>query len=387
MTKVLHLFDKYLNSTMNWAAGLLQEATAVKHQIASPWIVRNEYHYAEFEYHYSVLQSHYGSRIRSEFEGGLWEKIARSIENRSGWWLSRARNYDFDLIHAHFGPVGCQAIDIARASKKPLIVSFYGYDYQKALIVRPELRAKYTEMFEVAQVCIALGPETSKMLQALGCPAAKIEIVPLALHTRSIPFEANKQRAMPLRLLQVASFSEKKGIPDTIEAFARALGQVPDMHLTLVGEIVEQGIYAKVLAMIEQDGLTNRVDVKGFMRNEKIKQLLPRFDVFIHPSHQSAQGDTEGLPVAILEALASGMPVISTYHADIPSAVQHGINGTLCAPRQIDALSEAIVYYATMPDPAFEAMRKAARQTITDHFDLPIVARRLEQVYARLGKN
>jgi colanic acid/amylovoran biosynthesis glycosyltransferase len=381
--RVQHLYDKYLNTTMNWSANLLlATSTEVEHHIAAPWIVRNEYYHKQFQFHFGALQRGLAPEIDSEWTGGLTERFIRAAETKTGWWLRRLERSDVDIIHAHFGPVGVLALPLVRKTGKPLIVSFYGYDYEKALIVRPALRAAYREMFAVATKCIALGPETSRMLVAAGCPAEKIHIVPLSVPIAEIAFVPNKPRNKAnYRLLQVSSFTEKKGIPDTITAFAAAHRVHPHLRLTLIGEIVEKAVHEQVMALIVSFQLSEAVTVLGFLPNHTTRLQMQEHDAFIHPSHRSSTGDTEGLPVAILEALASGLPVISTNHADIPSAVIHEQNGLLTQSHDVEALTSAILRFVDMPDMEFETYRVAARQQIKEQFEIGVAARKLMEVY------
>ncbi len=382
--RVLHLFDKYLNTTMNWAAELMLHTPDVEQHIAAPWIVKNAYYHPGFHYHFGGWQKVFGHIPDSEWEGGWREKLVRGLESKSGWWLKNLEKLDFDVMHAHFGTLGVKALPLVQKSGKSLVVSFYGYDYEKALHVQPALRAGYERMFKQASTCIALGPATSELLQKAGCPASKISMIPLAVNTHEITFISNKARGTPMQFVQVSSFTEKKGQMDTVVAFHQALRAGLKAELTLIGETVEPHIELAVREYINREGLQGPIRVEGFTENRIIRKRLQDFDVFIHPSHKSAKGDTEGLPVAILEALASGLPVISTYHADIPSAVQQGSNGYLTEPRDTTALTSAILRIAQLPAEQFEQMRLAARQSIIHQFEIRKVAADLRECYGRL---
>ena len=382
MIKVLHLFDKYLNSTMNWAAALLHHTEGIEHHVAAPWIVQNEFFHPEFHYHYGALQSLYGKKVQSEWDGGKWERIARGIEHKSGWWLNRLKNLDIDIIHAHFGPVGCQALPLAKKMGKPLVVSFYGYDYEKTLIVHPNMIPIYKAMFEAATMCIALGPNTAQMLMQYGCADEKIHFLPPAVFTNEIKFVPNKQRSQTLQIAQVSSFTEKKGIKDTLIAFAKAVELRPKMYLTLIGETIDSTYHTEVLDLIQKLQLQTKVAILGFKQNAEVRKKLQSFDIFIHPSHRSKSGDNEGLPVSILEALATGLPVISTNHADIPSAVRNQKNGFLRQPRDIDGLCSALLKIADLDDLEFEHLRLSARRTIELDFDIPKRAMELGDIYS-----
>jgi glycosyltransferase involved in cell wall biosynthesis len=175
----------------------------------------------------------------------------------------------------------------------------------------------------------------------------------------------------------VASFVEKKGHVDLIRAFAEVCKHDPECTLRLVGSGPLEGA---VRALVQALGLDARVSFAGFVPHGAA--LLAEYreaSVYVHPSRTAADGDQEGLPTTVLEAMAVGLPVVSTTHAGIPCAVSAD-SGLLVAEGDIDALGQALLH--VLGDRCLrESMGAAGRSRILADFDLAVQTHRLECLY------
>ncbi len=241
-----------------------------------------------------------------------------------------------DLVHAHFGDHGYRA----RLMPGPLVVSFYGYDY--GLARDPWWARAYREVFARAALVIAEAPNAAIALQALGCPHDKVRIHPLGVDLAGLTFRPRFPKRT-VEVLFVGRFEEKKGLADALEGLARA---GPGFHLTVIGDGP-----AGPLLKARAAGLRLDVAWQGFQPHAAVRKALDEADLLIAPSRTAANGDTEGgLPVVVIEALASGLPVLATYHADLPWAVQDGRSGRLVPERTPAALAEALKDLAARPE-------------------------------------
>ncbi|MCU1486745.1 MAG: colanic acid biosynthesis glycosyltransferase WcaL [Actinomycetia bacterium] len=237
------------------------------------------------------------------------------------------------------------------------VVCHFGWNARNAALVRPALGTsalvavlhgadlsswagadgpgRFAPVFEQADLLLPVserwrrqlidwgGPESRTLVQRIGIDLA-------AVHPAARPVGA------ALRLLSVARLVEKKGIESAVRAVA-ALGC--EVRYDIVGD---GPLRPRLEALVAELGLEDRVHLLGAQPPRAVRQLLARADVFLAPSVTAGDGDQEGIPVAIMEAMAAGLPVVSTHHSGIPELVEHGVTGLLVAERDVDGLAGAL---------------------------------------------
>jgi colanic acid/amylovoran biosynthesis glycosyltransferase len=258
-----------------------------------------------------------------------------------------------------------------------VIVSFHGADAQIDLH-KPAYLQRTREMLSRARLLLVRSESLRSNLVVLGADPAKVRI-----HRTGVPLAAIQfmQRSAPTngkwRCLQACRLIEKKGLATTLRAFAEFADSQPLARLTIAGEGPQLGAL-QVLA--DQLRIGDRVTFTGFVSQEKLRSLFAEAHLFLHPSELGMDGNQEGVPNSMLEAMASGLPVLGTNHGGIPEAVEHGVSGLLTSERDARALVESMRKLAA--DPAlFSAMSAAARQRVESEFDLDAQARVLEALY------
>lgn len=379
--KVIHLFDKYLNTTMNWAYQLIKHTPDVQPYIAAPTIVKNKFYDTSFQYlrHFLLKKT-----LQNEWQEGkiwqYWSKIA--FHTYYPFWITKQiKKQQITIAHAHFGQVGVRYMHAIQRAKIPLIVSFYGNDYGRIPHDRPKYLTYYRQMFEIATFLVAEGENGAKLLEGLGCPKHKIKIIHLGIEPNKIKFFHRAKRPNALKLVQAATFTEKKGMLYTIRAFAKALEKCPNMTLTLVGEKWVKSYWQQCEDEIVALGISSKVSVLDFISTD-FHQFLAAFDVFIHPSCYAANMECEGgAPIVLLDAQAVGLPIISTLHCDIPSEVIHQKTGLLSAEKATDDLAKSISYFYEMNNDHYQSYAHAARQHVMEHYDIHNNASALKQLY------
>ncbi len=383
--KVAHLFDKYLNTTMNWAYRLIKHTPDVVPYIAAPMIVENRFFDTDFHYIQEPIQKIFNLK-NPDNEWNI-SKI------RYYWYALALRTFypyyvksvivkeEIEVLHAHFAHVGVAFMNIASQLKVPLIVSFYGTDYERLPFEQPQYKKLYQKMFERATFLICEGENGIKLLEKLGCPKAKIRLVKLGIDSGTITFFTKKKEPQQLRLIQAATFTETKGFVDTIQAFAEALAFCPNMHLTLVGEKWDMDYSKEVLQLIDRLQLNEKITVLDFIENN-FHAFLREFDVFIHPSCYSKVMECEGgAPIVLLDAQAVGLPVISTLHCDIPSEVLHQKTGLLTPEKDFLALAESIKIFYHMDNTEYQIFSRQGRQHVENEYDSVKNSERLREIY------
>jgi colanic acid/amylovoran biosynthesis glycosyltransferase len=381
--RVVHLFDRYLNSTMNWAWQLIRHTPGAEVWIAAPLILDNHFREPGWQYLESPWQ---GAAPRSEWQLPLWQRWqGRWLRPLYLRWLARElRRVQPEVLHAHFAQVGVWALPVARQLGCPLVVSFYGYDYEQLPLRKPAYARAYQQLFAEAALLLTEGPHGARVLEGMGCPASKIRVQPLGLDLTGMTAVPRRKPANTLRLVQAASFTAKKGQLDTLEAFRRALPQCPGMTLTLVGEPLDKQLVAEVDARIAAlpEGRAQRLD---FVPSGQFHEWLAQFDVFIHPSRYAPDRDCEGgAPVVLLDAQRMGLPVLSTTHCDIPQVVAQARSGLLSAEGEPQALAQGIRRFYAMPEAEYLRFSTEALALVHTRFDVRKLGEQLGGVYRGL---
>jgi len=382
---VLHLFDLYLPHTMNWAWRLMRATPGVEQWVAAPWMLDNEYHSPEFRFFTRPLQRLTGWLPTNEWESEWFSASLIRAEKRwpsyRKWLFRQLKNNPPDVLHAHFAPVGCHYLDMAQRLDIPLITSFYGFDYERLPFEKPAYRARYRQLFKGSAAITTTGDFTPELLINQGCPSKKITPIPLSVSPAEFPFLDRNKISGQLRLIQIATITEKKGHMDTLTAFKIALKNCPDMHLTLAGERQDKNLFQQIRNFVRTNDLERNISLLNFLPHGELPRFLGQFDAFIHPSRKATNRDCEGAPVVLLEAQATGLPVISTKHSDIPQQVLHGQTGFLASERDPAGLAAYIERFYNMGSEEYHQMSIAAHRHVEQHFDLKINAPKLQKLY------
>jgi colanic acid/amylovoran biosynthesis glycosyltransferase len=281
-----------------------------------------------------------------------------------------------DVLHAHFGP-NAQRFLFARAqADAPLVVSFHGHD----LGADPRIHGAgmYERLWQVADVVTHNCAHARAALEQLGCPAGKVRLLRMPVDVASFPFRARELRAgEPLRLVSVGRLVEKKGHATTLRALARRRAELTPFRLDVIGG----GPLEQDLATLARGlGLEGVVTLHGALEGAAVRRLLDEAHVFVLASHTASSGDGEGAPVALAEALACGLPVVSTLHGGIPEVVLDGHSGLLAREADVDALGLALVRMAD-EHARWPELGAAGRAHVEATFDVGVCTQQLLAIY------
>jgi colanic acid/amylovoran biosynthesis glycosyltransferase len=254
------------------------------------------------------------------------------------------------LIHAHFGPSGYDCLRVKSVFGLPVVTSFYGYDLQALLKERPEWDRKYKRLFASGDLFLVEGNHMKRCLMNLGCPEDKIMVQHLGIDLERVAYQPRKIGLDGrVAILIASSFREKKGIPYALEAIGRFRMAHPGIQckITIIGDSSgtesEELQKQSTLQTIQKYRLEDTVRLLGYQTHDVFIEELFEHHIFMAPSVHASDGDTEGgAPVSIIEASASGMPVISTLHCDIPEVILDGESGYLVPERDVDGLRKLL---------------------------------------------
>lgn len=217
----------------------------------------------------------------------------------------------------------------------------------------------------------------------LGCPPEKASLHRLGVEVDTIRFQTRSwNRNEPYRVLIAGSFREKKGIPYALEALGRLRHETP-LEVTVIGDAGSAAEKSRILEIIARQGLTDCVKLLGFQPHRVFFEESYRHHLFLSPSVTAASGDTEGgAPVSLIEMVATGIPVVSSFHCDIPEVVLHGQTGWLAPERDVDGLVAAIRQWLANPD-RWDSMVRAGREHVERNYASTTQAELLSGLYRK----
>ncbi len=284
---------------------------------------------------------------------------------------------DAKVLHVYFGHIGVHLLPLLEISPVPVIVSFHGADAQVDMD-KPKHRAAMQRMLELAKLLLVRSESLAERLVALGAAREKIRIQRTGIPLREITFT---QRVAPKNgawhCLQASRLIAKKGLSTSLRAFAEFAARYPKATLTLAGGgPLLNDLWSLVLKL----GLQKRVKFTGFLSQQKLRLQYANAHLFLHPSEMGEDGDQEGVPNSMLEAMACGLPIIATNHGGIPEAVEHGVSGLLVPERDHLALAGEMLALTSKPE-RYTAMSVAAAQRVEKEFNLKVTVAALEGFY------
>ncbi len=302
--------------------------------------------------------------------------------------LDRLRALRPKLVHAQFGPDGLRALPLARKLGIPLITTFRGYDIQldKAALLRSgsvswmQYALGMRRLAREGALFLAVSDALRSRALVRGFPDDR-----MLTHVDGIDLARFQPVAQPGRertILHVGRLVEKKGTRLLIRAFARVAASFPDARLIIAGDgPLRAGLEQEAAAL----GLDGRVRFLSHTPPDEVAELMRQAWLLAVPSITARNGDAEGLPTVVVEAAASGLPVVGSIHAGIPEAIDDGVTGLLVPEGALEPLADALL--RLLADPGMrQAFGVAARRLAEERFDARRQAERLETLYDRLTR-
>jgi len=281
-----------------------------------------------------------------------------------------AAQHRIGFILAEFGWVGTDLHEVARALGIPMFCYFRGADASRDLH-DPRYRARLARMFESIDGIVTVSTALRDNLAGYGLTHRRSLVIPSGVDTQRF-VAATKE---PDLVLSVGRLVPKKAPLTTIDAFAVAARSHKGLRLEIIGEgELEAACRSRVAAL----GLAGRVQLLGRRSHEFVASRMSVASIYMQHSVTAADGNTEGTPTAIQEAMAAGAAIVSTRHAGIPEVVVDGHTGLLVDEHDMDAYAAGLLRLAT--DHAFRLrLAAAARRFAQSELEVTRLHLRLEQ--------
>lgn len=314
-----------------------------------------------------------------KWSGPLWDKSSTAIDV-----LFAEKLRGFDVIIAHFGNNGLR---VARAMKKrkinvPLVTIFHGNDVGVPL--HDGTLWRYRPVFERGGLQLTVNEVFRKALIGEGASPDRVLVHHMGVRTDEIEYAWHAREKDTLKVISVCRLTEKKGIEYALRALT-ALSKTHagiGWHYTIIGSGELMDALQRLAAEL---GIADRVIFAGARPHDEVKRLLREADLFLLPSITASDGDVEGIPVALMEAMAAGLTVVSTRHSGIPELIEDGKTGFLAPEKDIEELAGKLAWIAQNPAEC-ERISLAARKKVEADFNAETLADNLAQILTRLAE-
>jgi glycosyltransferase involved in cell wall biosynthesis len=282
----------------------------------------------------------------------------------------KLRGLGIDVALAEYGMTGVEVLGACLAARIPLVVHFHGFDASSKPVIQRYLSG-YRRMFAAASAVVAVSAPMRAQLIAWGAPEERTHLnsygVDEARFVGAAPADA------PALFVAVGRFVEKKAPQLTLRAFGQVLRVDPSARLIMAGE---GPLLDPTRRLAAELGLQESVEFPGAQHPEQISALMQRARAFVQHSVTAPDGDSEGTPVAIIEAQMSGLPVVSTRHAGIPDVVIDGETGFLVNEGDVAGMGRMMARLASQPALAARLGESARRRALAGY----TLSRHLEQL-------
>jgi colanic acid/amylovoran biosynthesis glycosyltransferase len=299
-----------------------------------------------------------------------WRKVRRRITGNRFWkpevdlaYAVAFRRCGARAVLAEYGPTGVQVLEACRVLGLPLIVHFHGYDASHEAVLK-ENADGYRRMFEQAAALVVVSAPMKEQLLSMGAPGNKLHVNVYGVDCRAFT-ATDPGRNLPT-FLAAGRFVEKKGPHLTLLAFAEAYRRIPAIRLRMLGDGPLRPICEHMARALELDGA---ITFLGSQTHDVVGEEMRMARAFLQHSIRASDGDCEGTPVAILEAQASGLPVVATRHAGIPEVVLEGRTGFLVDEGDVKTMGEGIERLAEEP-PLASTLGTAGRSRVLERFTM-----------------
>jgi colanic acid/amylovoran biosynthesis glycosyltransferase len=338
--------------------------------------------YAEFNKEIDSLDL---SKGQSSFERILYAG-PKILSGRQVQWCENflSRN-DLNIAHFHYGTDCGVFYPLVKTLKIPSLVSFYGYDISSFPKYALGYGTNYLKnrVFSNVNVVLAMSPDMKNDLIKAGCPEEKIIVHYYGTDGKKFYHKHDYSEKERVDIFTISNLCAKKGHIFQFKAIKKLIDSgISNFHFRIAGSgELEQ----ELKKYVKENELSQYIIFLGPLKygSTEMLQEFKNADIFLHPSVTAPNGDKEGIPGTIIEAMSSGLPVISTLHAGIPYVIENNKTGILVEEWDIDTLAMALKRLIESRDER-EKLGMAAQSYSLNNLDLHAKEKELEEIYDSL---
>ncbi|MEO0796086.1 MAG: glycosyltransferase [Verrucomicrobiota bacterium] len=288
------------------------------------------------------------------------------------------RKNQIEVVLAEYGTTASFITPICRKLGIPLVAHFHGIDASHYKVLN-DFKEGYRALFDYASTIVAVSNAMKENLVAEGCAAEKIICNPCSPADHFFEISPNYESNT---ILAVGRQTAKKAPYLTLDAFRLAVERRPELRLCLIGD----GELSEVSEnLVKAWGLQDKVDLVGAAEPAQIQAKMRESFLFVQHSIRAKNGDSEGMPVAVMEASAAGLPVVSTKHAGIPEVIQNDMNGFVVEPGDTQSMAKHIVQLADDRG-LCQKLGQEGRRLVAENFSMEKHIQRLDEALCSAAK-
>ena len=296
------------------------------------------------------------------------------------WAAALCKEAPFDVVHCHFGPIGqtvAQLRDLGAIDGR-LVTVFHGVDASAQLRASPGC---YRFLFGAGDLFLPVSREWRRRLVESGCDPRRIAVHRMGVDTSGLRYRPRScEPGRTLRVLTVGRLIEKKGIEHGLRAIAQLARAGFDVAYDIAGDGPLRPSLERLAAHF---GIGQLVRFHGWLDRTAVVALMRDADILLAPSVTARDGDQEGIPVTLMEAMAAGLPVVATRHSGIPELIEDGRSGLLVPERNSAAVASALIRLLHAPGES-EYLARNARERVCEEFDSTKLVAELERRFVSL---
>ncbi len=280
-----------------------------------------------------------------------------------------------DVFIAHFGPAGVTAAKLRELGvlRGKIATIFHGIDISSREVLS-HYTPEYQQLFRRGDLMLPISDLWAGRLKSMGCPPEKIAVSRMGVDMTRFTHRSVKAPGDAAGDDFRRAPDRKKGLHVAIEACRQLKAQGVAFRYRILGI----GPWERRLrTLIEQYQLEDVIEMPGFKPSHEVKAMLDDADVFLLPSITGTDGDMEGIPVALMEAMAVGIPVVSTVHSGIPELVEAGKSGWLVPENDAQALAARLAEFSRIDHDTLESVITRAREKVAQDFNQQAINRQL----------
>ncbi|MBF0225208.1 MAG: glycosyltransferase [Desulfobacterales bacterium] len=311
------------------------------------------------------------------------ESSIKNIVNLINDSSSFLNSMEYDIIHAHFGLNGLCArnlIDAGIISGK-LVATFHGYDITR--YVKQKGVNAYNSLFESDTLLLPVSNHWKQKLIQLGAREENIVVHRMGVDINRFNIKKYFRKNAHINIISIARLVEKKGIAYGI----KAINELLKLNSNLLYHIVGDGpLMGSLVNIVKSFGIEKFVKFHGWKSQDEIVEMLSIVDIMIAPSITAKDGDQEGIPLALMEAMACAIPVVSTQHSGISELIDDGVSGFLVKERDFQCIAEKLSLLINDQEKAKKMGREARKKIEYDH-DIDKQNSRIISIYKEFIKS
>ena len=290
--------------------------------------------------------------------------------------VSFLRAERFDVLHCQFGNHGPGIERLVRLGglDVALVTSFRGADLTRSLERDP---SAYVDLLRGGDLFLPVSDAFRQRLIEAGAAPERVVVHRSGIDLRRFSYTPRQPPEGRARLLFVGRLTEKKGVGYLLDALRLLRDSGRDADLRVVGD---GPLRTELRAQTQALGLDERVQFVRALPHEEVVAAMQGADVLVAPSVTAADGDQEGIPNVLKEAMASGLPVVATHHSGIPELVEDGVSGFLAPERDAEALARCLTRLLDAPR-RWPDLGLAGRRRIEEAYDTVRLTDELVELY------